>query len=270
MRIRDDRNHTDPWAHNPSIPAVYSNFTVYKNLEDGVLAEDLGHVVFDRFVVAENYHGGIEMYLANFTREAPTIVNSAIIGMSKTNAHSDPSNYTKGMAAAITGRSGSYNISNLRVHSFPAGSVALKTCRFCDDPLKYTNLGTEVYVKSVTFSNFSGKYLTMLGMKKDVIFDTDGSLSQPFDSTSRVSGTIIHGFNHIKNFHQSTCPEATDPTLWDSAVMCGPTEIVRRVVFTNIINKGLFHTQNMKVTKLNHISETVSPTIAAALYTSVN
>ena len=49
---RDDSNPDDPWAKNPSIPAIYSNFTLYKNLEDGVLAENVGNVIFDQFVVA--------------------------------------------------------------------------------------------------------------------------------------------------------------------------------------------------------------------------
>ncbi len=36
--VRNDLNGDDPWFSNPSIPAIFSNFTIYKNLEDGVLA----------------------------------------------------------------------------------------------------------------------------------------------------------------------------------------------------------------------------------------
>jgi hypothetical protein len=57
--VRNDSNAVDSWADNPSIESVYSNFTVYKNLEDGVLAEQTGNVIFDNFVIAENYHSGI-------------------------------------------------------------------------------------------------------------------------------------------------------------------------------------------------------------------
>ena len=57
--VRNDSNAADSWADNPSIQSVFSNFTVYKNLEDGVLAEQVGNVVFDNFVIAENYHSGI-------------------------------------------------------------------------------------------------------------------------------------------------------------------------------------------------------------------
>jgi hypothetical protein len=32
MDVRDDTNGSDPWYSNPSIPSIFSNFTIYKNL----------------------------------------------------------------------------------------------------------------------------------------------------------------------------------------------------------------------------------------------
>lgn len=66
--IRNDTDPNDPWSYNPSQQSLFSNFTVYKNLEDGVLAEETGNVVFDNFIIAENYHAGVEFYVANFTK----------------------------------------------------------------------------------------------------------------------------------------------------------------------------------------------------------
>ena len=37
--IRNDTDPDDPWQYNPSMESKFSNFTIYKNLEDGVLAE---------------------------------------------------------------------------------------------------------------------------------------------------------------------------------------------------------------------------------------
>lgn len=82
------------------------------------------------------------MYIANYTKEPPVFRNSAIIGVSSSNAHSNVTNYTSGMSAAITGRTGTYSLLNVRIYNFPQGSVLLQTCRFCDNLLKYTNLGT--------------------------------------------------------------------------------------------------------------------------------
>lgn len=36
--VRDDSIADDPWINNPSIQSVFYNFTVYKNMENGVLA----------------------------------------------------------------------------------------------------------------------------------------------------------------------------------------------------------------------------------------
>jgi hypothetical protein len=46
------------------------------------------------------------------------------------------------MSGAITGKTGVYNISDVRFYNYPTGSVLFRTCRFGDDKLKYTNLGT--------------------------------------------------------------------------------------------------------------------------------
>lgn len=152
------------------------------------------------------------------------------------------------MSAVITGKSGSWNLSDIRFYNYPSGSLMFQVCRMCDDPLKFTNLGTEVYVKQLTFTNCSGKMLHFIGgLKRDVIYDLDGSLSQKFDSTSRASGSIVHGFPHIKHSNPSTCPIATSSGDWDGAVMCGPTITIRRVMFGNLRNQQLFNNQYIKL-----------------------
>ena len=139
----------------------------------------------------------MEFYLANFTREPPTVVDSFIVGKSFTNAALNTNNYSLGMSGAITGRSGATKLSNIRFYNFPPGSILLQTCRLCDDPLKYTNLGTEVFLDNITVANVTGNMLNMIGLKRDVIYDLDGSLSRAFDNTTRTSATIVHGFPHI-------------------------------------------------------------------------
>lgn len=44
--VRDDTNATNPWHSNPSITSLFKNFVLYKNMEDGLLAEQTGNVVF--------------------------------------------------------------------------------------------------------------------------------------------------------------------------------------------------------------------------------
>jgi hypothetical protein len=80
------------------------------------------------------------LYIANDTKEPPVFRNSASIGFSSSNAHSNVTNYTSGMSAVIIGRTGNFSLLNVPIYNFPQGSV--QTCRFWDNILKYTNLGT--------------------------------------------------------------------------------------------------------------------------------
>jgi hypothetical protein len=158
-------------------------------------------------------------------------------------------NYTLGMSGAITGRSGVTRLTNIRFYNFPAGSILLQTCRLCDDPLKYTNLGTEVIVSQLTLTNVTGGLLNMISdLKRDVIYDLDGSLSNAFDQKNRTSATIVHGFPHIALSNPTLCPPALNAANWDGAVMCDSSVTVRRVAFTNMRKHQDFASLAMKAT----------------------
>lgn len=225
--------------------------------------------MISNFTIAENYHAGVEFYMANFTKEMVSVDNCAIIGMSQTNAESDTSNYTDSMSGVITPRTGQSNYTNSRFYSYPAGSIMFTVCSKCTDLMLFTNLGTEVFVKNLTFDGVEGNYLQMLGLKRDVIYDLDASLSQSFSNRNRTSATIVYGYNHIANYNQQHCTTATEADKWDSAVMCDQTVTIRRIYFTNIIDSYTFNNQLMKVKPITSYDEVVDPTVAASLYTAV-
>jgi len=87
MDIRNDSLADDPWASNPSITSLFENFTLYKNLEDGLLSEHTGDIVFKNFTIADNIRSGVEFWTSNFTRQPPLVLDSAIVGVTSTNAH---------------------------------------------------------------------------------------------------------------------------------------------------------------------------------------
>ena len=76
----------------------------------------------------------MEFHVANYTKEPPVVKNTAIIGMSNTNAHTDTTNYTAKMSAIITGKSGTWKITQVRFYNYPVGSILIQTCNRCDDP----------------------------------------------------------------------------------------------------------------------------------------
>jgi hypothetical protein len=268
--IRDDTIANDPWQSNPSIQSVFSNFIIYKNLEDGVLAEQTGNVVFQNFTVGENYRSGFEFYLANFTRQPPSVVDCAVIGKSLSNAASNGTNYTLGMSGLRTPRSGVTSFTNIRFYGFHEGSILFQTCVLCDDPLKYTNLGTEILMKQITLGDVTGSYLNMIGLKRDVIYDLDGSLSYAFDQRSnRTSATIVHGFEHIAVYNPTTCPGASSSTDWDGAVMCDQTVSLRRVGFTNLQKHQNFQQQHLKAAEILNVTTYLGFNISSYLYTEI-
>jgi hypothetical protein len=213
----------------------------------------------------------VEFYYSNFTKEMVSVDNCAIIGMSQTNAASDTSNYTNGMAGVITPRSGQSNITNTRFYNYPAGSIMFITCSKCDDLMLFTNLGNEIFLKNLTFNGVDANYLLMLGLKRDIIYDLDASLSNQFDGGhNRTSATIIHNYNHISAYYQRNCTQPTEDK-WDSAIMCDQTINIRRVTFTNIMELSTFNGQYMKVKPISSYDEVVSldPVADAGQYTAV-
>lgn len=109
----------------------------------------------------------------------------------------------------------------------------------------------------------------MIKMKRDVIYDLDGSLAPLFDGVNRTSATIVYGFPHIAQYNQNTCPQATNASAWDNAVMCGPTVTIRRVLFGNIINHQLFVSQLQKAAELPNINATFAANSNDTLYSAV-
>ena len=180
------------------------------------------------------------------------------------------STYQNGLTGVATGKTGSYNFSNVRFYSYPSGSKIFKVCSGCDSASKYNSIGTDVYINHISFSNVNATYLNIGGIKRCLIWDTDGSFGQIFDGNARPNGgTIMYGYNHIKNFHQSACPEATTAARWDNTIYCDHTETVKRIVITNILPSRSFSGPRLKVTELANINDTTSHNISSDLYTSV-
>jgi hypothetical protein len=46
-------------------------------------------------------------------------------------------------------------------------------------------------------TNVTGNYLSMRGLKREIIYNTDASFSSYFDSGSRTSGTMVWKYNHL-------------------------------------------------------------------------
>lgn len=89
----------------------------------------------------------------------------------------------------------------------------------------------------------------MIGMKRDVIYDLDGSLIKLFNGMTQTSSTIMFGYTHITD--ETHCVASSNPTKWDNAVACDSTLVIRKIVITNLADTNDFSKQPIKVQLIN-------------------
>lgn len=173
------------------------------------------------------------------------------------------------MAGIITPRSGISNFSNIRFYNYPEGSIAFVTCSKCDDKKLFTNVGTEILLSKIKFSSVVGNYLFMLGLKRDIIYDLDASLSSTYDGLARTSATLVWNYPHITLYNQDACSLASNSTKWGGAIMCSQAVTIRRVMFTNLADPYIFNAKRLKAIQIDNFEEVVDPTIDNTLYSEI-
>lgn len=75
----DPSNTTDPYWKNPLIPAVFTNFTSWKNSRNGFIATEVGAVQIKDFKVADNVLAGLEFEKTHFTADGTTFIDGALV-----------------------------------------------------------------------------------------------------------------------------------------------------------------------------------------------
>ena len=91
----------------------------------------------------------------------------------------------------------------------------------------------------------ASKYLDLNGLKREIIYDLDGTFSSGFDSSSRSSATIMANHPHIGQ--ETACLTPTSTSDWDDTLACDETITIRKVMFTNIHEPGIFTFVPMKI-----------------------
>lgn len=160
------------------------------------------------------------------------------IGKTTSNADDSSTKYGLSMAGLTTPRTGSAELEAVRFYGFPSGSSALAICSKCDSSAYFTNLGTEVFVSALSFSDIQGKAINMLGYNNDVIYSADNSLISYFNTAGAESpilnGTILYQWPHIANAEKKHCFLPLNSSIWDGTMFCDQSLTIRRVYFTNI------------------------------------
>jgi hypothetical protein len=88
------------------------------------------------------------------------------------------------------------------------------------------------YFNTSTLNNITGNYLTWSGPRQNMIFDTDGSLTNSVfanDGVSRVNVTVLPWMGH----NAIECANATVQGQWNGSMVCSGNH-VRIVTFKNL------------------------------------
>lgn len=226
---------------------------MYKNGEAGLLAEQTGNMVFENFTIADSKRGAMEFYRSNFTKENVEARNFAIIGLSQNNG----GNITtmNNSAGVIAPRTSGWAMSNVRFYNFASYMNIFQACSHCNEDLLFTNGAHEYLVSGVTYSNISGSYVKMNGLRREIIYDLDATFSAPFNGGVRTSATVVNAFPHL--VQESGCSAPSTPSLWDHTIVCDQTVPIRRVKFTNLRDSFIFEKAPMKIQLLSNMYEEV-------------
>ncbi len=65
----------------------------------------------------------------------------------------------------------------------------------------HSNVANQYKISNITYSAIEGKYLNMLGHKKEIIYDLDGSFTNEanFDSNNRQSAAVVSNWVHLQS-----------------------------------------------------------------------
>lgn len=75
----------DPYSGNPSINALFKDFTGFKNNRNCAVSQITGDITFENFKCEDNKLAGIEISLAGFSEQI-LIKNAVIVGKSNKNS----------------------------------------------------------------------------------------------------------------------------------------------------------------------------------------
>jgi hypothetical protein len=232
--VEDPTNKADPYWQNPLIPAVFSNFTSFKNRRNGAIALDIGEVRFENFKVADNILAGIEVELSDNVADGYAMVHGAIVI-----GRSDNADFLTNEAPShgiIGPRTENFQLHNVRFYNFDiAGKAAIGTCSHC-----FAAPSTDSGARTLTTSKLSfDNVLIKIRYQepwREILYDQDGTL------TGLGAGSWATAYwRH--NEWPGQC--SVDMDVYDGLI-CKNTVQVRRVVFYNY-KPDIFSMMNLNV-----------------------
>jgi hypothetical protein len=179
--IDDPANTTDRYWRNPLIPAVFTNFTSYKNRRNGAIALDIGAVRFENFKVSDNLLAGIEVELTRNVADGLARIDGAlIIGHSELAEDLTFTNFKleRPSFGVIGPRTEGFQVHNVKFYNFDvAEKAAIATCSHCFSAPSTDSGARTLTVRNVWFDSSVTRRVFYQTPRREIILDLDGSLT---------------------------------------------------------------------------------------------
>ncbi|EAR87205.2 IPT/TIG domain protein (macronuclear) [Tetrahymena thermophila SB210] len=234
---RDD-TQPNPFVNNTSFTITWSNFVAYRNNEDGVLAEEVGNMIFNNFTLVGNKQSGFNSYLTNRTDEYVILQNSLIVGQSVGNP-ADVSDLQSSYGL-ITPRTDGFKVQSVHFANFIQNMKVFKSCSFCWHFKKWVQGGKLTLFSQITYESIStNNYMYWDNWRREIYQDLDGSLSGKGSQQ-----WITPAGPHLVN--QKSCQTSSqDMIKWNNAVIC--SQQVVRIEFSNPVDSNNFRSKALYV-----------------------
>jgi hypothetical protein len=161
-----------------------------------------------------------------------------------------------GAKGIITPRLGNIRINNIRFYNYPVNTHSLETCSHCDNPLIFTNTAQEIYISNITFTNVTGNKLYMNGLKREILYDLDGTFTtNQFDGNQRQAAAVTYNYKHLQT--EAACLPTTSTASWDNTIACDQSVKLVTVTFNNLQSSSLFALTGLKAQEIANPTDLV-------------
>lgn len=248
----ENQSLVNPYDFNPVYESVFSNYTLWKNQQNGLLGQVLGYTTFDNFLIIDSVNSGMEFYVTNVSLQNVTARNSVIVGFSLNNTVASNTSRARGIT---TPRSDGFKAQNIYFANFGPNMTPLQSCSKCENLLFWVTGGKTSFFRNITYFNILGSYVFWNGWRRQIFIDEDGTLTAPLrkslNLTAMNKSTITPYFQHLNI--PNRCYQVIP--LWNNSTFCDNTITIRSVLYTNADPTSDFYFQNIKTFRMNSIND---------------
>ena len=163
------------------IPAVFTNFTSFKNRRNGAIALDIGAVRFENFKVSDNLLAGIEVELTKNVADGLARIDGALI-IGHSELAEDLTFINERTSYGVIGpRTEGFQVHNVKFYNFNkmkgGDRAAIGTCSHCFSAPSTDSGARTLTVKGLSFDSSTTVKVKYQIPYREIIKDLDGSLT---------------------------------------------------------------------------------------------